>query len=153
MDKSKRFVWITNQSTILPISKPPSHSQGTPKKLLVKLMGQKDCRSRLCLCIATRPNFLRLSVWSVKSAFGSCGLSTIAPVPDRLVLNSKPQHIDAMMNWEDPLYRKIVDALPANSTAQRLHHQPRCQGGGAKLIARLHQQWRRAPRSLTFHHA
>ena len=37
------------------------------------------------------------------------------PVPDRPVLNSKPQHIDAMMNWEDPLYRKIVDALPANS--------------------------------------
>ena len=32
-----------------------------------------------------------------------------------LVLNSKPQYIDAMMNWEDPLYRKIVDALPANS--------------------------------------
>ena len=41
MDKSKRFVWITNQSTILPISKPPSHSQGTPKKLLVQLTGAK----------------------------------------------------------------------------------------------------------------
>ena len=37
------------------------------------------------------------------------------PVPDRLVLNSKPQYIYAKMSWEDPLYRKIVDALPANS--------------------------------------
>ena len=37
------------------------------------------------------------------------------PVPDRLVLNSKPLYIYAKMSWEDPLYRKIVDALPANS--------------------------------------
>ena len=37
-------------------------------------------------------------------------------MPDRLVLNSKPQYIDAEMNWEDPLYRKIVDALPASAS-------------------------------------
>jgi ubiquinone/menaquinone biosynthesis C-methylase UbiE len=30
-------------------------------------------------------------------------------------LTSKPQYIDAMTNWEDPLYRKIVAALPAGS--------------------------------------
>lgn len=30
-------------------------------------------------------------------------------------LRSKPEYIDAMTNWEDPLYRKIVAALPAGS--------------------------------------
>jgi len=30
-------------------------------------------------------------------------------------LKSKPEYIDAMTNWEDPLYRKIVEALPAGS--------------------------------------
>ena len=30
-------------------------------------------------------------------------------------LTSKPQYIDAMTSWEDPLYRKIVAALPAGS--------------------------------------
>lgn len=29
-----------------------------------------------------------------------------------LELTSKPEYIDAMTNWEDPLYRKIIDALP-----------------------------------------
>lgn len=32
-----------------------------------------------------------------------------------VVLRSKPEYIDAMTNWEDPLYRKIVAALPAGS--------------------------------------
>jgi thioredoxin type arsenate reductase len=32
-----------------------------------------------------------------------------------IVLNIKPQYIDAMTNWEDPLYRRIVAALPAGS--------------------------------------
>jgi len=32
-----------------------------------------------------------------------------------IVLRSKPEYIDAMTNWEDPLYRKIVAALPAGS--------------------------------------
>jgi SAM-dependent methyltransferase len=32
-----------------------------------------------------------------------------------LQLTSKPQYIDAMTNWEDPLYRKIVAALPPGS--------------------------------------
>ncbi len=36
-------------------------------------------------------------------------------VVEHLKSLAKPQYIDAMMNWEDPLYRKIVDALPANS--------------------------------------
>ncbi len=30
-------------------------------------------------------------------------------------LTSKPQYIEAMTNWEDPLYRRIVDALPVGS--------------------------------------
>ena len=29
-----------------------------------------------------------------------------------IVLRSKPEYIDAMTNWEDPLYRKIMAALP-----------------------------------------
>ncbi|MFO0827564.1 MAG: arsenite methyltransferase [Phycisphaerales bacterium] len=32
-----------------------------------------------------------------------------------IVLTSKPQYIDAMMNWEDPLYRRIVANLPAGT--------------------------------------
>jgi len=33
-----------------------------------------------------------------------------------IVLTPKPQYIDAMTNWEDPLYRRIVAALPAGTT-------------------------------------
>jgi arsenite methyltransferase len=29
-----------------------------------------------------------------------------------IVLTPKPRYIEAMTNWEDPLYRKIVEALP-----------------------------------------
>lgn len=32
-----------------------------------------------------------------------------------IVLESKPQYIDAMTNWEDPLYQRIVASLPAGS--------------------------------------
>jgi len=32
-----------------------------------------------------------------------------------IVLTPKPEYIDAMTNWEDPLYRKIVESLPAGS--------------------------------------
>lgn len=32
-----------------------------------------------------------------------------------IVLTPKPQYIDAMTRWEDPLYRKIVTALPAGA--------------------------------------
>jgi SAM-dependent methyltransferase len=32
-----------------------------------------------------------------------------------IVLTPKPQYIDAMQNWEDPLYRKIVESLPAGT--------------------------------------
>jgi arsenite methyltransferase len=32
-----------------------------------------------------------------------------------IVLTPKPSYIDAMTNWEDPLYRKIIGALPAGS--------------------------------------
>jgi arsenite methyltransferase len=32
-----------------------------------------------------------------------------------ITLTSKPQYIDAMTNWEDPLFRKIVEALPKGS--------------------------------------
>ena len=31
-------------------------------------------------------------------------------------LQSKPDYVDALTNWEDPLYRKIVEKLPAGST-------------------------------------
>lgn len=33
----------------------------------------------------------------------------------QITLESKPQYIDAMTNWEDPLYRRIVASLPAGS--------------------------------------
>src|SRR5581483_4766605 len=32
-----------------------------------------------------------------------------------IVLKSKPEYIEAMTNWEDPLYRKIVEHLPAGT--------------------------------------
>lgn len=32
-----------------------------------------------------------------------------------IVLTPKPQYIDAMTHWEDPLYRKIVEALPVGT--------------------------------------
>jgi SAM-dependent methyltransferase len=34
-----------------------------------------------------------------------------------ITLTSKPEYIDAMTQWEDPLYRRIVAALPAGSKA------------------------------------
>lgn len=40
--------------------------------------------------------------------------ATAAGLSD-VVLTPKPQYIDAMTNWEDPLYRKIVEALPAGT--------------------------------------
>jgi SAM-dependent methyltransferase len=32
-----------------------------------------------------------------------------------VTLTSRPQYIEAMTSWEDPLYRRIVDNLPAGS--------------------------------------
>jgi SAM-dependent methyltransferase len=32
-----------------------------------------------------------------------------------IVLTAKPSYIDAMTDWQDPLYRKIIEALPAGS--------------------------------------
>ena len=32
-----------------------------------------------------------------------------------IVLTPKPQYIDAMTDWQDPLYRKIIEALPKGS--------------------------------------
>ncbi len=32
-----------------------------------------------------------------------------------ITLTPKPQYIEAMTNWEDPLYRKIVESLPAGT--------------------------------------
>ncbi|MBX3403749.1 MAG: arsenite methyltransferase [Phycisphaeraceae bacterium] len=32
-----------------------------------------------------------------------------------IVLTPKPQYIEAMTNWEDPLYRKIVESLPSGT--------------------------------------
>jgi SAM-dependent methyltransferase len=34
-----------------------------------------------------------------------------------IVLNAKPEYIDAMTDWEDPLYRKIMESLPKGSKA------------------------------------
>ena len=34
-----------------------------------------------------------------------------------IVLSPKRQYVDAMLNWEDPLYRRIVAGLPEGSTA------------------------------------
>ena len=31
-------------------------------------------------------------------------------------LQSKPDYVDALTNWEDPLYRKIVEKLPAEAS-------------------------------------
>lgn len=35
----------------------------------------------------------------------------------QIKLTSKPQYIKAMTNWEDPLYRRIAEAIPAGETA------------------------------------
>ncbi len=32
-----------------------------------------------------------------------------------LQMTAKPQYVEAMTNWEDPLYKKIAKALPAGS--------------------------------------
>jgi arsenite methyltransferase len=45
----------------------------------------------------------------VRSAMRTAGLTDIQLTP-------KPEYIAAMTNWEDPLYRKIVQSLPAGTT-------------------------------------
>jgi hypothetical protein len=39
----------------------------------------------------------------------------IAAGLSEIVLTPKSHYIDALTNWEDPLYRKIVEALPPGS--------------------------------------
>jgi arsenite methyltransferase len=34
-----------------------------------------------------------------------------------VTLQAKPEYVDAMSSWEDPLYRRIVEQLPAGSKA------------------------------------
>ncbi|MBL8878620.1 MAG: arsenite methyltransferase [Phycisphaerales bacterium] len=34
-----------------------------------------------------------------------------------ILLSTKPQYIEAMTDWQDPLYRKVIEALPAGSKA------------------------------------
>lgn len=36
---------------------------------------------------------------------------------EQVELTSKPEYIEAMMNWEDPLYKRIVEALPKGAKA------------------------------------
>ena len=36
---------------------------------------------------------------------------------DRIELRSKPEYVDAMSSWQDPLYQKILEALPAGCKA------------------------------------
>ena len=45
-----------------------------------------------------------------------------------IVLKSKPGYVEAMANFEDPLYRKIVEHLPAGTKPGGFHHQPRSPG-------------------------
>ncbi|MBX3409748.1 MAG: arsenite methyltransferase [Phycisphaeraceae bacterium] len=48
-------------------------------------------------------------VEEVRGAMQAAGLTDIALTP-------KPEYIAAMTNWEDPLYRKIVESLPAGTS-------------------------------------
>jgi arsenite methyltransferase len=47
-------------------------------------------------------------VEETRAMAGAAGLSEIT-------LTAKPQYIEAMTNWEDPLYRRIVESLPTGS--------------------------------------
>lgn len=47
-------------------------------------------------------------VEETRAMANAAGLSEVTLTP-------KPQYIDAMTNWEDPLYRRIVESLPAGS--------------------------------------
>lgn len=47
-------------------------------------------------------------VEETRSMAASAGLSDVT-------LAEKPQYIDAMTNWEDPLYRRIIEKLPSGS--------------------------------------
>lgn len=47
-------------------------------------------------------------VEETRSMAAAAGLSDI-------VLTPKPQYIDAMTDWQDPLYKKIIESLPAGS--------------------------------------
>lgn len=47
-------------------------------------------------------------VEDVREAARQAGLTDIK-------MTAKPQYIEAMTNWEDPLYKKIADALPTNA--------------------------------------
>lgn len=49
-----------------------------------------------------------------------------------IVLTSKPQYIKAMSQWEDPLYRRIAEALPAGTQASDFITSLDC--GGRKEI-------------------
>ncbi len=49
-------------------------------------------------------------VEETRAMAAAAGLSDIALAP-------KPQYIDAMVDWQDPLYRRIIDALPPGSKA------------------------------------
>ena len=46
-------------------------------------------------------------------------------------LTPKPGYVDAMMDWNDPLYRKIIETSARRSEGGRLRHQSR-SGGEAK---------------------
>jgi len=49
-------------------------------------------------------------VEETRAMAAAAGLSDITLAP-------KPQYIDAMVDWQDPLYRRIIDALPPGSKA------------------------------------
>ena len=53
-----------------------------------------------------------------------------------IVLKPKSGYIDGMVDWQDPLYQKIIADLPAGSEAERLHHEPGDHGaqGGRELL-------------------
>ena len=49
-----------------------------------------------------------------------------------IVLKSKPGYVKAMTDWEDPLYQKIVEQLPAGHEAGGLHHQSGSSGAQSR---------------------
>jgi arsenite methyltransferase len=43
---------------------------------------------------------------------------------DEIVLNPKAAYIDGMVDWQDPLYQKIIANLPTGAKASDLYHEP-----------------------------
>ena len=139
MDKSKRFVWITNQSTILPISKPPSHFQGTPKKLLVKLTGSKRLQISPLPLHRNTTELPAVECLERKKCVWVMWVEHDCACPRSLGAQLQA----ATHRRDDELGRPALSQdrrrASCQQQAQRLHHQPRCHGGETTLIAPHHE--------------